>query len=202
MVMLQIVRRFSIVSASIGRARVLDGVALHSADAEPADRRQDQVLGGDAVAELAGVEDPHRLRPPLDQALGGEDVLDLRGADARMAKAPKAPWVEVWESPQTIVIPGWVTPELGPDHMDDAPAVGAERVDRDPELLAVGLERLDLLPGELVGDQPRGGGAVGRDVVVGGRQGLVGPADRRDPPRRSPSKACAEVTSWTRWRSM
>ena len=25
-----------------------------------------------------------------------------------MAKAPKAPWVEVWLSPQTTVLPGWV----------------------------------------------------------------------------------------------
>ncbi len=30
------------------------------------------------------------------------------------ASAPKAPWVEVWESPQTMVIPGWVTPISGP----------------------------------------------------------------------------------------
>ena len=35
------------------RARVLDGVAGHAADAEAADRGQDQVLGGDARAELA-----------------------------------------------------------------------------------------------------------------------------------------------------
>ena len=30
------------------------------------------------------------------------------------AREPKAPWVEVWLSPQTIVIPGWVTPSSGP----------------------------------------------------------------------------------------
>ena len=30
------------------------------------------------------------------------------------ASEPKAPWVEVWLSPQTIVIPGWVTPSSGP----------------------------------------------------------------------------------------
>ena len=30
------------------------------------------------------------------------------------ASAPKAPWVEVWLSPQTIVIPGWVRPCSGP----------------------------------------------------------------------------------------
>ena len=30
------------------------------------------------------------------------------------ASAPNAPWVEVWESPQTIVMPGWVSPSCGP----------------------------------------------------------------------------------------
>ena len=30
------------------------------------------------------------------------------------AIAPKAPWVEVWESPQAIVVPGWVIPCSGP----------------------------------------------------------------------------------------
>ncbi len=30
------------------------------------------------------------------------------------ARAPSAPWVEVCESPQTIVRPGWVSPSCGP----------------------------------------------------------------------------------------
>ena len=30
------------------------------------------------------------------------------------AIAPKAPWVEVWLSPQTMVMPGWVRPCSGP----------------------------------------------------------------------------------------
>ena len=30
------------------------------------------------------------------------------------ARAPNAPWVEVWLSPQTMVMPGWVTPCSGP----------------------------------------------------------------------------------------
>ena len=30
------------------------------------------------------------------------------------AKAPKAPWVAVWLSPQTITMPGWVKPCSGP----------------------------------------------------------------------------------------
>ena len=31
-----------------------------------------------------------------------------------IASAPNAPWVEVWLSPQTIVMPGWVRPSCGP----------------------------------------------------------------------------------------
>ena len=30
------------------------------------------------------------------------------------AMAPKAPWVEVWLSPHTMVMPGWVHPCSGP----------------------------------------------------------------------------------------
>ena len=30
------------------------------------------------------------------------------------AKEPKAPWVAVWLSPQTITVPGWVNPCSGP----------------------------------------------------------------------------------------
>ena len=30
------------------------------------------------------------------------------------ARAPKAPWVAVCESPQTMVMPGWVRPSSGP----------------------------------------------------------------------------------------
>ena len=30
------------------------------------------------------------------------------------ASAPKAPWVEVWLSPHTMVMPGWVAPSSGP----------------------------------------------------------------------------------------
>ena len=29
------------------------------------------------------------------------------------AMAPKAPWVEVWESPHATVMPGWVSPSSG-----------------------------------------------------------------------------------------
>ena len=158
-------------------ARVLDRVADHAAGAEPADRRQDQVLGGDAAAELARVGDPHRLRALLHQALRGEHVLDLGGADPEGERAEGAVGGGVAVAADDRH-PRLGQPELGADHVHDPLAVGAERVDRDAELLAVSLQRLDLDAGELVGDQLRGGGAVGGHVVVGGGERLVGPADR------------------------
>ena len=94
------------------------------------------------------------------------------------ASAPKAPWVAVWLSPQTIVMPGLGDAQLRADHVDDALAVGAEAVQLQAELLAVALQGFDLDAGELVGDQPGRHRAVGRRVVVGRRQGLVGTADR------------------------
>ena len=36
------------------------------------------------------------------------------------AMAPKAPWVAVWLSPQTINFPGWVRPVSGAHHMNDS----------------------------------------------------------------------------------
>ena len=61
------------------------------------------------------------------------------------ASAPNAPCVEVCESPQTIVMPGLRHAELGADHVHDALAPAAGRVERDAELLAVLPQRLELL---------------------------------------------------------
>ena len=174
--MLQIVIRFSIESPSIVGARVLDRVADHPPGAEAADRRQDQVLGGDPVAELARVGDPHRPRAPLDQALGREHVLDLGGADPEGERAEGAVGRGVAVAADDRQ-PRLGEPELGPDHVHDPLAVGADRVDRDPELLAVSLQRLDLDARELVGDQLRRRRPVGGHVVVGGGDRPVGPAD-------------------------
>ena len=97
------------------------------------------------------------------------------------ASAPNAPWVAVCESPQTIVMPGWVTPSSGPITWTMPCSREPERVHGHAELLAVGLQRLDLLARELVLDLLGRRGAVGGHVVVGGGQRAVGPADLRGP---------------------
>ena len=67
--------------AADGAAAELDGVAGAAGGADGADDRQD-VLGGDALAQLAIDGDQHGLRLLLQQALGRQHVLDFGGADA------------------------------------------------------------------------------------------------------------------------
>ena len=91
------------------------------------------------------------------------------------ASAPNAPWVAVWESPQTIVMPGLREAQLGPDHMDDALVGVAPAVKRDAELAAVVLQRPDLVRCHRVEDRQTAG--VGRRRVVRGRDRPFGPPD-------------------------
>ena len=123
-------------------------------------------------AELAGVVDPHRLRPSLDQGLGCHHVLDLGGADAESEGAEGAVGggVGVAADDRHARLG---QAEFRTDHVDDALGLRAEAVDRHAEVLGILLQRLDLLAGERVGDQLGGRGAVGRHVVVGGRNRLV-----------------------------
>ena len=90
------------------------------------------------------------------------------------AIAPKAPWVEVWQSPHTIVMPGLGQAELRADDVHDPLLDVAERVQADAELLGVAAQRLDLGARDRVGDRlvP----VERRDVVVLGGQGQVGTA--------------------------
>ncbi len=87
------------------------------------------------------------------------------------ASAPNAPCVEVWLSPQTIVIPGCETPSSGPITwtIPSRPLpVANSGTPKSSQLLP---QRLELLLRERVG------GAVDRlDVVVHRREREVGPA--------------------------
>jgi hypothetical protein len=160
-----------------GRAGVLDHVSHAALHAHLADGREDQVLRGHAVAELALVEDAHRLRLALLERLRGEHVLHLARADPEGERAEGAVRRGVGVAADDGH-PGLGHAELRPDHVHDALAPGAERVDRHAELRAVLLERLDLHARELVADLLRGGRAVGRDVVVRGGERPVRPAHR------------------------
>ncbi len=64
--------------------------------------------------------------------------------------------------------------ELRADHVDDALAAAARRVQRDAELLAVAAQRLELLLGELVGAGRRSSARCGPSSRASGRAGARG----------------------------
>ncbi|MCK7524004.1 MAG: hypothetical protein MZV64_43450 [Ignavibacteriales bacterium] len=74
------------------------------------------------------------------------------------ATAPKAPCVEVWLSPQAIVMPGCVRPSSGPMTWTMPWSSLAEAEERDAELAAVALEGRH----HLLGHARRRTGAAGR----------------------------------------
>jgi hypothetical protein len=90
------------------------------------------------------------------------------------ASAPKAPWVEVWESPQTMVRPGRVNPNSGPMTWTMPWRSSTQAEQGDTEFIAVLLQRLHLGPGDGILDVQAvfGGG----HIVVHGGEGQVGPA--------------------------
>ena len=153
--------------------RVLDDVADAAVDADLADRAEDHVLGGEAGRQVAGELEQHRLRAALVQRLRCEHVLDLGGADPERERAEGSVRRRVAVAADDR-LPGLREPELGPDHVDDSLAARARRVELDPELLAVGAQRVELGLRHLVGHRPR----QRRHVVVHRRHGQVGPAHR------------------------
>ena len=158
------------------RPGVLDDVALRAGDADLADRAEDDVLRADADAERR-----RRRVMRIVCGIAWVSVWVARTCSTSLvpmpnARAPNAPCVEVWLSPHTIVMPGWVTPSSGPMMWTIPCRAAADGEQRDAELLGVALQGLDLRLRERVGDAllaPDGG-----DVVVDRREGAVGAADR------------------------
>ena len=112
------------------------------------------------------------------------------------ASAPKAPCVDVWLSPQTIVIPGCVTPSSGPITwtMPSRPSPVAKSGIPNSSQLRRSASSCALASGSVTG--PSSVGTLW-SIVASERSGR-----RTDlPASRRPSKACAEVTSWIRCRS-
>ena len=89
------------------------------------------------------------------------------------ASVPNAPWVEVWLSPHTIVMPGCVSPSSGPMTCTIPSLPASRRMERDAELGAVRTQRLELRARERVPDRP----GLGRHVVVHRRDREVRSAD-------------------------
>src|SRR5262245_56268371 len=112
------------------------------------------------------------------------------------ASAPKAPWVEVCESPQTIVMPGWVTPSSGPITW----TMPWRRWPSGYSVMPNSSQFRDSASSWACDSSSGSPGPVGTlwSAVASVRSG------RRTgrPANRSPSKACGLVTSWTRCRSM
>ena len=97
-----------------GGAGVFDDAAGGAVGADLADDGEDDVFGGDAAWAA-------RLRPRCGRswawiAAGSawRARARLRWCRCRRPSAPNAPWVEVCESPQTMVMPGLVMPSSGP----------------------------------------------------------------------------------------
>ncbi len=94
-------------------AAVFVGVAFAAAGPEQSDDMKDDVLGVDSGWQLAVDIDP----PDFELLIA--IVWVARRSRTWLvpmpnAIAPNAPWVAVWESPQAMVVPGWVIPCSGP----------------------------------------------------------------------------------------
>ena len=124
-------------------------------------------------SEAALQGDGHRLGLLLGEGLGREDVFDLAGADAEGQRAEGAVGrgVGVAADDRHARL-GHA--EFGTDHVDDPLVLVAAREDGDAELLAVLLERFELTARHGVAHRRRD--RIGRDVVIGRRQGPFGSA--------------------------
>ena len=128
------------------RACVLDHVADAAADAEPADRGEDDVLRSDAAARVAPRKrDANRARLALRERLGREDVLDLATSRSRTPARRTRRASTCASRRRRSSYPAGVQPQLGADHVDDSLAAAAGGVERYAELLAVPCERRELL---------------------------------------------------------
>ena len=114
------------------------------------------------------------------------------------ASAPNAPCVEVWESPQTTVMPGWVSPSCGPTTCTMPCSTSPRLCNVTPNSSQL-RRRVSICSRET-------GSAIGLSMsMVGTLWSSVANvrSGRRTgrPASRRPSKACGLVTSCTRCRS-
>ena len=116
------------------------------------------------------------------------------------ASAPKAPCVEVWLSPQTMVVPGSVKPCSGPIDVHDALALIELVVVFDAEVACAFLASVSTWMRLSSSLMPWLRSEVG--MLWSTTASVFSGARTLRPARRRPSNACGLVTSCTRWRSI
>jgi len=149
-----------------GLAAVLVDVADAAVGPELPDDRQDNVLRGDALTELAGDLDPADLLFLHGDAASRQHVADLRGPDTERQRAERAVRRRVGVAADDRHT-GLGEPLLRPDDVDDplVAGVGVREVDAGPAEVLLELRHHGL--GRLV---------LERSVAVPGRHDVV---DRR-----------------------
>ena len=132
------------VSARIAAPAYSSDIAGAAGGADLADDGENDVLGGDAVRQLAVDHRAHVLRFLLDQRLRRQHVLDLGGADAVRQRAERA----VGRGVAVAADDGGAGQRkalLGADDVNDALTLVELVVIFDAEILGVLRQRRDLL---------------------------------------------------------
>jgi len=110
------------------------------------------VLGTHSRRQRTVDIDRHRFERRQGKCLGGKHMLHFGRTDGPSRSRRTAPWVEVWLSPHTIVIPGWVSPSCGPITWDD-PLLGVPSGAAGRRIQRSCAASLDLSARNQVGDR-------------------------------------------------
>ena len=162
------------VEGADGRTGVFENCAGAAADADFGDEGENDVLGGDAVAEHTVDLDFKGFGWALKEALRREDVLNFGSADAECEGSESAVGGRVGIAADHGHT-GLREAQFRADNVDDALVVGVHAVAGDAEFDAVGFELGDLFGGDGIED---GQGPVGRrNGVVRGGDGEVWATD-------------------------
>ena len=133
---------------------------------------RNHVLRVDAAAEASvDVDAPHPQRVER-QALRRQHVAHPARCRCQRRSPPARQCVEVWLSPQAMVMPGLRQPGLRADDMDDALVLAVGRPELDARVAAIALERGHHLFRHHVEERPLL--RTGRHDVIDGGEGALG----------------------------